>query len=139
MTQKESGIMREMDWPDLPPLSGEIIARETLHVTAAAMGGALLISGNLDAAMTALAPGAPMLGQGGDIDSGIWAARIARDRALLVGSAPWDTAPGWHAGGYAVTQADDLWQAFLVTGDATARVIAEGTADPDAGSPSAAV
>jgi hypothetical protein len=139
MTQRESGIMREMDWPDLPPLSGEIIARDNLHVTAAPFGGALLISGDLDAAMGALAPGAPMLGQGGNITAATWAARIARDRALLVSGAPWDVVLGWHAGGYALTQTDDLWLTFTLTGAATARVIAEGTADPDAESPSASV
>ncbi len=131
--------MREMKWPELPPPSGEIIAREDLRVTAAHLGGALLVSGDLEAALAALAPGAPMLGRGGDIAAATWAARIARDRALLVGGAPWDVAPGWRAGGYALSQADDLWLALTITGGATQRVLAEGTADPGAGSPSASV
>lgn len=136
--------MREMNWPELPDLSGEIIARNDLRVTGATAPAALLISGDLDAALAALAPGAPMLGLGADTQAdggaGTWAARIARDRALLVGAALPDVAAGWHAGGYGISQAGDLWRLFAVAGSAADRVIAEGTsADITAASPSAAV
>ncbi|MFX0541087.1 hypothetical protein ACEWPM_005055 [Roseovarius sp. S4756] len=132
--------MRERDWPELPSLGGDIIARDDLRVTCAPMPAAMLISGDLKAAVAAVSPDAPMLGLGGQTGGGAWAGRIARDRALLVSDAPITAASGWHADGYAMTPADDLWQVFTLTGPAAARVIAEGTAaDIEAGSPSAAV
>lgn len=129
--------MRERDWPELPPLEGEIVTRDELRVTGARMTTAWLVSGDLTAAMAALAPDAPMVGLGGDTGAGAHAVRIARDRVLLVAEA--DIAPGWHDG-FAATPADDLWHVFTLEGPAAQRVIAEGTAaDVAAGSPSASV
>lgn len=132
--------MREMHWPETEPLKGVLIDTGVLHVSCAPMGGAALISGDLGAAVAALAPGALMLGLGEECGALPWAARIARDRVLLVTQSTCSARAGWHEGGFAVTPADDLWTAFTITGPAADRVIAEGTAvDPDGGSPSAAV
>lgn len=132
--------MREMDWPEPPPLAGVLIETGALRVTLSALGGATLISGDLRAALDTLAPGAPMLGLGGAAPDAPFALRIARDRVLLVTDAPLEAEPGWYAAGYATTPADDQWSQVLVTGPDAGRVIAEGTAaDLGRGSPSAAL
>ncbi|RKF16151.1 hypothetical protein D6850_00870 [Roseovarius spongiae] len=129
-----------MDWPELIDLDDVLIDTADLHATCRRTGGAVLISGDLDAAIAALAPAAPLLGLGGDAATLPVGLRIARDRALLVCDAPTDATPGWHAGGFAATPADDQWAIFTLSGRAAPRVIAEGASiDPDGGSASAAV
>ncbi len=134
--------MREMDWPAMDEEGdADLIARADLRGRREGMGGGVLVSGNLEAALAALAPDAPMLGLGGECGGApAYGVRIARDRALLVGEAPFEVRSGWHEAGFAATPADDLWTVFTLSGAASARVIAEGTgADPGGGSPSAAV
>jgi hypothetical protein len=102
--------------------------------------GATLISGDLDAALSALAPGAPMLGLAEEAGDGPHALRIARSRALLVTPEPLDAEPGWRAEGFAASAADDAWVVIEIAGQAAAHVVAQGTAvDVAAGSPSAAL
>lgn len=132
--------MREMHWPEAEPLNGVLIDTDALHVRCASMDGGALVSGDLAAAVAALAPGAPMLGLGGECNAAPWIARIGRDRGLLALADACTVPEGWHEGGFAITPADDLWTVVTITGRAAERVIAEGTsADPDGGSPSAAV
>lgn len=105
--------------------------------------GQTLVSGDLDAARAALAPGAGEVGlwgvAGEGAGDGAYAARIARDRALLVTPSPLAAAPGWRDG-FAVSPCDDLYAAVEISGPAMPQLVAEGTAaDLEAGSRSAAV
>lgn len=132
--------MREMDWPEPRPRTGPLIDEAGLQVGPGAPGGGVLISGDLDAALAVLAPGAPVLGLGAECPAPPFAVRIARDRALLVTDRPLDMLPGWNDAGFAATPADDQWSQVHVAGPDACEVIAEGTAaDPDGGSPSAAL
>ena len=99
----------------------------------------MLISGDLGAAIAALAPGAPLLGLYAPAPAGAHALRIARDRALLVTPAPLGAADGWRDG-WCATAVDDGWAAIDVEGPDAPSALAQGTsADLAAGSPSAAV
>lgn len=101
--------------------------------------GQTLLSGDLDAARAALAPGAGEVGLWGIAGDGAHLIRIARDRALLVTPAPLAAAPGWR-GGFATTPCDDLYAIVEISGPGMPEVMSEATAaDLTVGSPSAAV
>jgi len=105
--------------------------------------GATLISGDLEAALAALAPGAPMLGLYASAPDGAHALRIARDRALLVTPAPLAAPEGWQGAGdsgWCATCVDDGWAAVEVQGEDAPLALVQGTSvDLSAGSPSAAL
>ena len=101
--------------------------------------GQTLISGDLEAAVAALAPGAPMLGLYALKPEGAHALRIGRASALLVTPAPLPVADGWRDG-WCATAVDDGWAAIDVSGAEAPQALAQGTsADLAVGSPSAAV
>ena len=77
--------------------------------------GQTLISGDLEAALEALAPGAPLLGLYGLAPDSAHALRIARDQALLVTPAPLGVAEGWRDG-WCATAVDDGWACVDVEG-----------------------
>ena len=103
--------MREMAWAPARRGTGTLIDRPRL--TARALGGLgrTLISGDLGAAIAAIAPGAPLIGLYGPAPTGAHALRIARDRALLVTPAPLAAADGWRDG-WCATGVDDGWAAI---------------------------
>jgi hypothetical protein len=106
--------MDDRHWTSRSPDAGATLEAPGLTIACAADGGAALISGDMDAAIAALAPGAPMLGLLDACPDGPHALRIARDRALLVTPAPlWRD--GWQ-GTYAVSAADDLFLKLTITG-----------------------
>ena len=128
--------MRERDWTTLAPRFGAALQRDALTVRKRSSGGAVLVSGDLDAAIAALAPGAPMIGQLADLpESSAYALRIARDRALLCSAEPFGARPGWHDG-YALSPADDLYAEIEITGD-TDGTLAASCMSASPGSPSA--
>jgi hypothetical protein len=127
--------MTERDWTTRTPEPGASIRADGFDMTCDAPAGATLISGDLEAAVAALAPGAPILGLLAKIPSGPFALRIARDRMLLCTPEPLQ-AEGWHAS-YAASAADDLYLAVTITGP-RAPEIASACMTADAGSPSAA-
>jgi hypothetical protein len=99
--------------------------------------GQTLVSGDLEAALKALAPGAPLVGFCGRAPDGPHA--LPRDRALLVTLAPLGAADGWREG-FCATTVDDGWAVVEVEGPDAPLVLIQGTAaDLSAGSPSAAV
>jgi hypothetical protein len=101
--------------------------------------GQTLISGDVDAAVAALAPGAPILGLHALVPQGAHALRIGRASALLVTPAPIGAADGWRDG-WCATSVDDGWAAVEVSGaDAPLALMQATSADLAAGSPSAAV
>ena len=91
--------MRERNWSAARFPEGTLIDRPRLRARAVEGFGQTLISGDLDAALGALAPGAPMLGLYALAPEGSHALRIARDRALLVTPAPLGVADGWQGDG----------------------------------------
>jgi len=129
--------MRETAWAPARRAEGLLIERPRLVARALAARGQALISGDLEAAVAGLAPGAPLLGLYALAPTGAHALRIARDRALLVTPAPLGAIGGrdfWFA-----TSVDDGWAAVEVEGADAPCALAQGTAaDLDAGSPSAA-
>ena len=131
--------MRETNWPPARPAQGTLIERPRLTASALSGRGHTLVSGDIGAAIAALAPGAPLLGLYAMAPEGAHALGIARDRALLVTPSPLDAADGWRDG-WCATGADDGWAAVDVAGADAPLALAQGTsADLEAHSPSAAV
>ncbi len=131
--------MREMNWRTARRAESALI--ETPRLTARALSGRghSLISGDVQTAVGALAPGAPTLGLYALAPEGAHALRIARDRALLITPAPLGAADGWREG-WCATSVDDGWMAIDVGGPDAPLALAQGTsADLAADSPSAAV
>lgn len=132
--------MDEMEWRGSLPLAGEAIEIGTASAVVEPDQNALMISGDLAAALAALCPDARMVGLGEDCGEQDFALRIARDRALLVTGQALNVEPGWYPAGYAVSSADDAFAAIALSGTDAPDIIAEGvTADLTAASPSAAI
>jgi len=131
--------MRERDWAPARRPSGVFVDRPRLGARAVEGLGRTLISGDLEAAVAALAKGAPMLGLYAHAPERPHALWIARDRALLLTPAPLGAADGWRDG-FCATPVDDGWATVEVTGPDAPLALMQGTsADFDGGSPSAAV
>jgi hypothetical protein len=131
--------MREMEWP--PARGGAELLIDRQRLTARRLGelGQTLISGDLEAAVAGLAPGAPMLGLYALAPQGTHGLRIGRSSALLVTPAPLAVADGWRDG-WCATSVDDGWAAVEVSGEDTSLALMQATsADLASGSPSAAV
>ena len=132
--------MRERNWAPARAPEGALIDRPRLAVRAVEGRGQALISGDLDAAMAALAPGAPMLGLYALAPAGPHALRIARDRALLVTPAPLGAADGWRDRAGARPRSTTAGSRVDVEGPDAPLALMQGTsADLAAGSPSAAL
>jgi len=131
--------MREMHWPPARGGGELLVDRQRLAARRLAGLGQTLISGDLGAAVAALASGAPMLGLYALAPEGAHGLRIGRTSALLVTPAPLAVSEGWRDG-WCVTSVDDAWAAVEVSGEDAARALMQATsADLASGSPSAAV
>ena len=131
--------MREMQWPPARGGAELLIDRQRLTARRLSGLGQTLISGDLDAAIAANAPGAPMLGLHALLPAGVHALRIGRTSALLVTPAPLARADGWRDG-WCATSVDDAWAAVEISGADGAQALMQATsADLASGSPSAAV
>ena len=131
--------MRERDWAPARRAGDVLIDKPRLHARAVEGLGRTLVSGDLDKAVAALAPGAPMLGLYARAPEGAYALRIARDRTLLVTPTRLGAADGWRDG-WCATPVDDGWATVEVAGPDAPLALMQGTsADLEAGSPSAAV
>ena len=131
--------MREMQWA--PARGGADLLIDRPRLAARRLGGLgqTLISGDLDAALAALAPGAPMLGLYALAPEGAHALRIGRMSALLVTPAPLAIPDGWRDG-WCATSVDDGWAAVEVSGADASQALMQATpADLASASPSAAV
>jgi hypothetical protein len=131
--------MREMEWP--PARGGAELLIDRQRLTARRLGGLgqTLISGNLDAAIAEIAPGAPMLSLFSFAPESAHALRIGRASALLVTPTPISVAEGWRDG-WCATSVDDGWAAVEISGADAAQALTQATsADLASGSPSAAV
>jgi hypothetical protein len=131
--------MRETRWPPVRGRAGILIDRPGLKARALDGLGQTLISGDLEAAVVALAPGTPILGLHALAPGGAHALRIGRASALLVTPTPPAITEGWRDG-WCATGVDDGWTAVEVSGADAPLALMQGTsADLDAGSRSAAV
>lgn len=131
--------MRETDWAPARRTNSALATRPGFAVKARTGLGQTLISGDLEAALEALARGAPLLGLYRLAPDSAHALRIARDKALLVTPAPIAVVEGWREG-WSATAVDDGWVVVDVEGPGAGLVLMQGTsADLAAGSPSAAV
>ncbi len=132
--------MRETDWAPAREPVGALVEQAGFVVRARTGLGQTLMSGDLEAALTTLARGAPpMLGLYELVPRGRHALRIARDRALLVTPAPIAAAQGWRDG-FCATPMDDAYAVIDVEGEGAHLVLMQATAaDLRAGSPSAAL
>lgn len=131
--------MREMAWPPARDGAGLLIDRPRLTARRLDGLGQTLISGDLEAAVAGLAPGAPTLGLYALAPEGAHALRIGRTSALLITPEPLATADGWRAG-WCATSVDDGWAAVDVSGEDAPQALMQATsADLASASPSAAV
>jgi hypothetical protein len=131
--------MREMEWPAARGGAELLIDRQRLIVRRLGGLGQTLISGDLDAAIADLAPGAPMLGLYALLPENAHALRIGRTSALLVTPAPIGAADGWRDG-WCATSVDDGWAAVEVLGEDAAQALMQATStDLASGSASAAI
>jgi hypothetical protein len=131
--------MREMEWPPARGGAELLIDRQRLTVRRLGGLGQTLISGDLEAAIAALAPDAPMLGLYAPAPNNAHALRIGRTSALLVTPAPLAIVDGWREG-WCATSVDDGWAAVDISGsDATQALMQATSVDIASGSPSAAV
>jgi hypothetical protein len=131
--------MRETRWPAARGRAGLIIDSPRLQVRALDGLGQTLISGDIEAAVAALAPAAPTRGLYTLAPDGAHALRIGRMSALLVTPAPIAAPDGWRDG-WCATSVDDAWAAVEVSGADAPQALAQATsADLATGSPSAAV
>ena len=131
---------RGVFWTPSPDWRQDEIRRDGFMARRISRISQVLVSGNLTAAKIALARGAPEVGLWQVADGASYCVRMARDRMLVVSILPLTFTPGWHAGGWAATPADDLYAIIQIEGRDLERLIAEGTgADLAAGSPSASI
>jgi hypothetical protein len=131
--------MREMDWQPARGGAGILIDRPRLTARRLDALGQTLISGDLEAAIVGLAPGAPMLGLYALAPDGAHALRIGRASALLITPAPLAVMDGWR-NGWCATSVDDGWAAVEISGADTGHALMQATStDLASGSPSAAV
>lgn len=123
-------------WSPAPDWGAARLARPGF--TAEPVGGLFqtLLSGNLAAALGSAA----LLGFWEIAPGSRYAARIARDRAMLVSPESPGLSTGWRPEGWAASDASDAYGVLKLAGAELRALVAEATAaDPDLRSPSAAI
>lgn len=129
---------REAFWTPPPDWADAVIERDGWSARRVPRIGQTLVSGDIAAALSRLAPDAVVAGLWTPVRAEKYAVRIARDRAVLVTPDPIEIGPGWQHG-FAVSAAGDLYAVFELGGRRLNEVVAEATsADLGSGSPSAA-
>lgn len=128
-------------WTAFPDWETALLSREDWQARVVTGLSQVLVSGLLEEAWKSL--------PGGSAEVGLWQVaptnetyrvRMARDRALLVSPQPIDFEPGWHAQGWAATQAHDARLVIDIQGTAVEDIVMEATSvNLREGSPSAAV
>ncbi|MBU2534471.1 MAG: hypothetical protein KKB37_17160 [Alphaproteobacteria bacterium] len=126
-------------WPAFPDWVDAVIEREGWRARPVLGLSQVLLSGDFGAALAAHAPEAAVTGLWQTVGADPVAARIARDRALVVSPEALAIPFGWQ-GTWAASPAGDAWFVLDIEGPAMAEIIREGTAaDLEASSPSAAI
>lgn len=123
-----------------PDWQSAVISTPGLAIRAVLDLTQLLVSGDLDAWARASGVDGTGVGAFGIAQGGRYAARLARDRLLVVSNSRLAIGSGWHADGFAVTAVGAGLQVFEVEGTALDAFIARGTTlDPNQASASAAL
>lgn len=126
-------------WPAFPDWTVAVVERDGWRARPVRGLSQVLVSGDFGTALARHAPGATEVGLWSVAAGDPVAARIARDRVLLVGREPLEVPPGWN-GGWAASPAGDAWFVVDIEGPSMAEIVREATAaDLDASSPSAAI
>lgn len=127
-------------WSVAPDWQSAAITTPGLAIRAVLDLNQLMVSGDLDAWTRASSIGGTGVGAFGIAQGDRYAARLARDRLLVVSKSPLGIATGWHADGFAVTAISAGLQIFEAEGTALDAFIARGTTlDPGQASASAAL
>ncbi|AZV18351.1 MULTISPECIES: hypothetical protein [unclassified Mesorhizobium] len=127
-------------WSVAPDWQSAAITTPGLAIRAVLDLNQLMVSGDLDAWTRASSIGGTGVGAFGIAQGDRYAARLARDRLLVVSKSPLAIATGWHADGFAVTAISAGLQIFEAEGMALDAFIARGTTlDPAKPSASAAL
>jgi sarcosine oxidase gamma subunit len=127
-------------WSVAPDWQDAVIATPGLAVRTISGLTQLLVSGDLDAWARASGADGNVVGAFGAAEGDRYAARLARDRLLVVSNSPLAIAMGWHAEGFAATAISAGLQMFEVEGTALDAFIRRGTTlDPAQPSASAAL
>ncbi|AMX96381.1 hypothetical protein EOA22_34200 [Mesorhizobium sp. M7A.F.Ca.US.014.04.1.1] len=127
-------------WSVAPDWQSAVIKVPGLVVRAVCGLNQLLVSGDLDAWARASSADGNGVGAFGTAQGDRYAARLARDRLLIVSNSPLAIASGWHTDGFAVTAISAGLQMFEAEGTALDAFIARGTTlDPSQASASAAL
>jgi sarcosine oxidase gamma subunit len=127
-------------WSVAPDWQSAVIATPGLAIRAVLDLNQLMVSGDLDAWARASGIDGPGVGAFGAAHGDRYAARLARDRLLVVSNSALAIATGWHADGFAVTAISAGLQVFEAEGAALDAFIARGTTlDPKRESASAAL
>ncbi|MFB9979099.1 hypothetical protein ACFSQQ_35375 [Mesorhizobium kowhaii] len=127
-------------WSVAPDWQSAVITTPGLALRIVLDLNQLMVSGDLDAWARASGVDGNGVGAFGTAQGDRYAARLARDRLLVVSDAPLAIATGWHTEGFAVTAISAGLQVFEVEGSALDAFIARGTTlDPRQASASAAL
>lgn len=127
-------------WSVAPDWQSAAITTPGLAIRAVLDLNQLMVSGDLDVWTRASSIGGTGVGAFGIAQGDRYAARLARDRLLVVSQSPLAIATGWHADGFAVTAISAGLQIFEAEGMALDAFIARGTTlDPAKPSASAAL
>jgi sarcosine oxidase gamma subunit len=127
-------------WSVAPDWQSAVITTPGLAIRAVLDLNQLLVSGDLDAWAWASGVDGTGVGAFGAAQGDRYAARLARDRLLVVSNTPLTIAAGWHAEGFAVTAISAGLQVFEAEGTALDAFIARGTTlDPGQASTSTAL
>ncbi|AEH84762.1 hypothetical protein [Mesorhizobium opportunistum] len=125
-------------WPIAPDWPAAMITTPGLAVRTVTGLDQMLVSGDLDAWARLSGVKAEGVGAFGAAQGERYAARLARDRLLVVSNAPLAIAAGWHKEGFAVTEISTGLQLFEIEGVGLDAFIARGTTiDPRQSSASA--
>ncbi|MDB5524900.1 MAG: hypothetical protein JWM58_2663 [Rhizobium sp.] len=133
--------MRDLgpNWPSVPEWTSAEHAANGIRVRSLAGLTQHLVSGNLDAfsAKSGLDGSSGALST---VDGDRYALRMARDRMLVINGGAGNLDPGWHTGGYAVTDVSAALHVFEIEGDGIADLLGEAlVVDPENAGPSASV
>ncbi|MEM8848628.1 MAG: hypothetical protein AAGE03_01200 [Pseudomonadota bacterium] len=132
--------MDERDWTDRALTAGETLVLGDCTIGLDPPRAATLVSGNVAAALDMLTSDVPILGLAEQSAGPAFALRIARDQVLLITNKPLSAGEGWYGPGFALSRADDRFQAFQINGPGARDILAQGTSAPiNVGSPSAAI
>ncbi|TPM36117.1 hypothetical protein [Mesorhizobium sp. B2-3-4] len=127
-------------WSIAPDWSSATVSAPGLAVRAVSDLDQSLVGGDLDAWARVSTMKADGVGAFGAAKGDRYAARLARDRLLVVSNTPLAVAAGWHEDGFAVTKLSAGLQVFEAEGPALDAFIARGTTlDPSQPSASAAL